>query len=227
MTKCLIQDFEKQKKLKTCIIEVTVEPDASTACYFLSAALLQNKDFTLSGLGKQALQPDVHFYKFLKKLGANIVCDENQIKISKKTISPLKGGFVFDFSPFSDQALTAAVLSVFADEPITITGIAHIRNHESNRISCLVQNFKSFGWKIDEHADGFTVYPVPFSRFKTQIGAWHTHHDHRFAMSGALLKLKNNKIKIQNPSCVSKTCPKFFEYFRACGQLSSRGLTAG
>ena len=77
-------------------------------------------------------------------MGAHIQVDDNTINIYKRDSYIINGGFSYDFSLMSDQALTAGVLALFADAPIEITGISHIRSHESNRIACLTQNFQKF-----------------------------------------------------------------------------------
>lgn len=146
-------------------------------------------------------------------MGAHIELSENKITIHKRENFEIKGGFCYDFSLMSDQALTAGVLALLADAPIEITGIAHIRYHECNRIACLVQNFQKFGFLIEEKLDGFIVYPKA-NHLKNISGIWETHDDHRFAMSGALISSVNPNILIDNKKCVAKTAPTFFEKTR-------------
>jgi len=209
MTLSILNQFNEKKSDNT-LKEIHIEPDASTACYYLAIAFLHNFPLTIHGLGKNSLQPDVLFCQFLKKLGASLSIGKNAIKVNKRTNTKIYGGFVSDFSLISDQALTAGVLALFADKPIQITGVSHIRKHESNRIDCFVKNFKNLGWNISEHWDGFTIYPFLLKKFKMQSGTWKTYHDHRFAMSGFILSSINSKIIIENPECISKTCPRFF-----------------
>ncbi len=220
MTKSTIQMFKEQKKnlpktiAKTKLfegIEVTVEPDASSASYFLAAAFLHNFNLTVNDLGTNSLQPDIEFCEFLKKLGACIDVLENQIVLHKRSETTISGGFSYSFLPMSDQALTAAVLALFANAPITITGIAHIRHHESDRIAGLIKNFNAFNWKITEKNSEITIYPLAQKSFQISTGTWFTYNDHRFAMSGQILNSLNPKIKIENKQCVKKTYPQFFD----------------
>lgn len=187
-----------------------IEPDASTACYFISLAVLHNFELTIENLGSDSIQPDLLFIDFLKKMGAHIEIFKNEIKVFRRNSTMLSGGFASDFNTHSDQALTAAILAIFADAPIEITGIAHIRNHECDRISSLVSNFKSLGIEIIEKQDGFIVFPL---KDKTKIvgKTWKTFEDHRFAMCGFLLASMCENIRIQNPACVKKTAPDFFK----------------
>ena len=209
MTLNMFSKFNEQNS-HNAIKEIYVEPDASSACYYLAVAFLHNFPLTLHGLGKNSRQPDILFCQFLKKIGASLTIGKNTIKVHKREHTKIHGGFICDFSLISDQALTAGVLALFADKPIQITGVSHIRKHESNRIDCLVDNFKNLNWNISEHQDGFTIYPLLFENFKIQSGIWKTYHDHRFAMSGFILSSINPRITVENPACVSKTCPRFF-----------------
>lgn len=189
--------------------EFFVEPDASTACYFLALAFIHNFSLVIDGLGSSSLQPDVQFCDFLQRMGAYIELESHKIIVHKRESQSIKGGFTYDFSMMSDQALTAGVLGLFADDKIEITGVGHIRHHESDRILCLVKNFQKLGLTIFEKADGFIVPRQGGSLTKIK-GIWNTHHDHRFAMSGFLLTSINPDITIENPKCTSKTSPTFF-----------------
>jgi 3-phosphoshikimate 1-carboxyvinyltransferase len=190
--------------------EFFVEPDASTACYFLALAFIRNIAIKINGLGTYSLQPDVLFCNFLSKMGAHIQLQERSVTVHQRSSPCIKGGFEYDFSEMSDQALTAGVLALFADDAIEISGVSHIRHHESDRIRCFVQNLKSLGLHAYEKTDGFIVSKQlqPLADIK---GIWETHDDHRFAMSGFLLSVVYPGIKIANQHCVTKTAPTFFD----------------
>ena len=150
-------------------------------------------------------------------MGANIKISENEVFVSKKeNFSKPKGNFTFDFSLYSDQALTMGAIGLFADGPILITGVSHIRHHESDRISCFVKNILSLGLKIDELPDGFKIYPIEknLNEIKGEFETW---EDHRFAMTGFLISSKLNQVSIQNPKCVEKTAPQFFNQVQELG----------
>lgn len=197
--------------------EYVVEADASTSCYFISLAFLHNFNLEIMNLGANTLQPDFQFVYFLQQLGAHIEIFPDKIVVVKKQdyLRP-KGGFEFDFSLLSDQALTMGIIGLFADSPISVRGISHIRHHESDRIACLVKNIRNLGFKIDEYSDGFKVYPM-HENFVTTEGQFPTWNDHRFAMSGFILCSFLNNIVLLNPKCVEKTAPHFFQQVQNLG----------
>lgn len=189
--------------------EFFVEPDASTACYFLALAFIHNFPLIIEGLGSASLQPDVLFCDFLSKMGAHIEVQKHRLIVHKRDSNQINGGFSYDFSLMSDQALTAGVLALWAEDTIEIFGVSHIRHHESDRIQCLIENFQRLGLIIIETSDGFMV-PKQNKNLLNIKGLWGTHHDHRFAMSGFLLTSMNPRVTIEDQLCVTKTSPTFF-----------------
>ena len=115
-------------------------------------------------------------------------------------------GLTVDMSSCSDQAITLAAIAPFADSPVTITGIGHIRGQESDRLSAITENLTAMGIRCDERADSITIYPgVP------KPAHIKTHDDHRLAMGFAVTGLFAEGIVIENPSCCKKTFAEFFE----------------
>ncbi len=115
-------------------------------------------------------------------------------------------GLTVDMSSCSDQAITLAAIAPFADSPVTITGIGHIRGQESDRLSAITENLSAMGIRCDERADSITIYPgVP------KPAHIKTHDDHRLAMGFAVTGLFAEGIVIENPSCCKKTFAEFFE----------------
>ena len=196
-----------------------VEADASTACYFMAFAYLHSFDLTISNLGSKTLQPDLGFAKFLERLGAKIEVSHSEVFVqgsATKGVRP-RGGFHADFSAMSDQSLTAGVVALFADAPIEISGVEHIRKHESDRIAGLVANLNALGVIASEKRDGFTVHPVSEENISNIAGHWQTFHDHRFAMTGFLVASRCPGVEILAPECVEKTAPDFFAEFSRLG----------
>jgi 3-phosphoshikimate 1-carboxyvinyltransferase len=191
-----------------------IEADASTACYFFAIAVVFDLDLEVTNLGSSTLQPDLRFTKFLERLGARFEIQSHSVRHVPRGSRELLGGFEMDFSDMSDQALTAGVLALFANAPIRIFGIGHIRKHESDRISCFVENVVALGVTANEEPAGFTVAPLsPEGGAQGAcglVGVWKTHRDHRFAMSGAILAMLAPGVSIENPSCCEKTAPGFF-----------------
>jgi 3-phosphoshikimate 1-carboxyvinyltransferase len=112
----------------------------------------------------------------------------------------------------SDQTLTLAVLSIFADAPVSLTGAAHIRQHECDRISAICKELGKLSIKVEEKQDGLTVYPG------TPVPATlDPHDDHRMAMALSLISSRIDGISIANPGCVSKTLPDYYERLQQLG----------
>ena len=109
-------------------------------------------------------------------------------------------------SAFSDQALTLAAIAPFADAPITITGIGHIRLQECDRIAAIVNNLTALGIKVEEKTDEVTIYPGVSKGCELK-----TYEDHRVAMSFALTGLRTEGVRILNPSCCKKTFAEYFD----------------
>ena len=115
-------------------------------------------------------------------------------------------GLTVDMSSCSDQAITLAAIAPFADSPVTITGIGHIRGQESDRLSAIAENLTAMGIRCEERADSITIYPgVP------KPAHIKTHDDHRLAMGFAVTGLFAEGIVIENPFCCKKTFAEFFE----------------
>lgn len=184
-----------------------IEPDMSAAAYFFALASILGVSISVCGVKDNMLQGDTKFIALLEKMGAaKTYSDNGDIILTGAENGKLKGGFTIDMSSFSDQALTLAAIAPFADAPITITGIAHIRLQECDRIKAISQNLSTLGIKTDECENSITIYP------KTPIGGIiETFEDHRVAMSFALTGLKTEGIKIKNPQCCKKTFAEYFD----------------
>ena len=115
-------------------------------------------------------------------------------------------GITVDMNDFSDQALTLAAMAPFAEGPVTITHIAHIRRQESNRIDAIVSNLTAAGIRCEELPDGVRIYPGTPKPCRIA-----TFEDHRVAMSFSLFGLRAPGIVIENPQCCGKTFEDYFD----------------
>jgi 3-phosphoshikimate 1-carboxyvinyltransferase len=106
----------------------------------------------------------------------------------------------------SDTVQTLSAVALFAQGPTRISGVGHIRHKETDRISALATELRKFGTKVDEAAEGLTIMPASLHGAKID-----TYHDHRMAMSLALVGLKVPGVVINDPGCTSKTYPNFFQ----------------
>ncbi len=184
--------------------DLVVEADASTATYFAALAAVTGGDVTLANIGSGTRQPDFGFLDILARLGCHVEKSHDSARVACS--GPLKGGFTIDMKPLSDATLTLAAIAPFADAPITITNVGHIRHHESDRIAAICIELARAGIRVEERRDGLTVYPgtPKFARHET-------YEDHRVAMSLAVMGAGGSGVELKDPGCVSKTCPSFFE----------------
>jgi len=180
-----------------------VEPDASSAHYFLAAAALTGGRVRVEGLGRDSLQGDVRFADVLAEMGAQVEWAPESVEV----VGPGRlGGVDADMNAISDTASTLAVLGPFADGPVRIRNIAHVRWQESDRLRAVATELGRLGVRVEESADGVAVYPSRITPASVR-----TYDDHRIAMSFALIGLKVPGIRILDPGCVAKTFPDYFE----------------
>ena len=190
--------------------DLTVEADASTATYFAALAAVTGGQITIANLTPGTLQPDYGFMAVLERLGCTVANGGDGVTI----VGPdcLRGGFTVDMRPLSDAAPTLAAIAPFADSPITITGVEHIRHHECDRIDAMCRSLSSLGVPVEEHPDGLTIRPA-----RPRLAVLDTFEDHRIAMSLSVLGAAAEGVELLNPACVSKTCPTFFDLIGSLG----------
>lgn len=185
-----------------------IEPDASAASYFWGAAAITGGMVTVEGLDRNAMQGDVAFCDCLAQMGCEVEYGTNQIAVKG---GPLRGASV-SMNAVSDTAQTLAVVALYADGPTTITGIAHNRHKETDRIGDLARELRRLGAEVDEFEDGLTITPRPLTPTAIE-----TYNDHRMAMSFAIAGLKTAGIVIKDPGCTRKTYPQFFHDLNRLG----------
>jgi 3-phosphoshikimate 1-carboxyvinyltransferase len=190
-----------------------VEPDASAASYFLAAAAICGGRVTVEGLGEASLQGDAHFADVLATMGAGVDRSAGGTTVSGP--ARLAGLGDVDLSAMPDMAQTLAAVAVFADAPTRVRGIGFIRGHETDRIAATVRELRRCGVDAREEPDGFVVHPgMP------RAAQVRTYDDHRMAMSFALLGLRVPGIAIEDPGCVAKTFPGYWD---TVDRLRARG----
>lgn len=183
-----------------------IEADANTASYFLALAALTGGDVTVANLSPTSGQPALKFLDVLARMGCEI---RRGAAVSARGRGlPLRGSFSIDMRAMAESALTLGVLAVFADGPVTMTNLAHIRGHETDRLAALAALLRQTGCRVEEFPDGATVWPA--AKNSLIDAAIDPRDDHRLAMSFALLGAAGRGITVRNPRCVDKTCPDFF-----------------
>ncbi|MCY3743377.1 MAG: 3-phosphoshikimate 1-carboxyvinyltransferase [Candidatus Poribacteria bacterium] len=182
-----------------------IEPDASNASYFFAAAALTGGRVTVQHLNLDSAQGDLQFVHILEQMGCRTTVSDTGITVTGPR--ELKGIDV-DMRTISDTALTLAAIAPFADSKVTIRNIEHTRWQETDRIHAMVTELRKLGVPVVEHQDGLEISPALITP-----AAIDTYEDHRVAMAFSLIGLKTPGIQINNPECVSKTFPNYFEVF--------------
>ena len=188
--------------------DVWVEGDASSASYFLAAGLLGGGPVRVDGVGRASVQGDVHFTRVLAAMGAKIDFGDNWIEASGRT--PLQP-FDLDMNLIPDAAMTSAVLALFAKGPCTLRNIASWRVKETDRIAAMAMELRKFNATVEEGPDWLRVAPP--TKWPTQPVAVDTYDDHRMAMCFSLASFGPTPVRINEPQCVAKTFPRYFDEF--------------
>lgn len=193
--------------------EIEVEADASTSSYFAALPAVLGGSVELPNLVRRSRQPDIRFLEILELFGCTVIWNgETGVTVRRDPSRPLIGGHVLDLNDCSDVALTVAAVSVFADAPVEIRGVEHIRHHECDRISALTLALAAMGIGVDEHSDGWTIHPGCPSYAEVC-----TMDDHRVAMALSVVGLAASGVSLDHPDCVAKTCPQFYDLIGSLG----------
>jgi len=193
--------------------EIRVEGDASSASHFLAAGAIGGGPVRVEGVGRGSIQGDIRFTEVLEKMGAKISWGEDWIEASagRGKLKPIDA----DLNHIPDAAMTAAVTALFADGTSTLRNIASWRVKETDRIAAMAAELRKLGAVVEEGADSIRITPPAALRSATIA----TYDDHRMAMSFSLAALGGIKVRIDDPDCVAKTFP---EYFEALASISRR-----
>ncbi|PYI52088.1 3-phosphoshikimate 1-carboxyvinyltransferase [Paenibacillus flagellatus] len=193
--------------------DTAVEADASTACYYLAFAALTGRSVRVDNLPPETRQPDAGFVRLLERMGCAVDETGGGVEVRGPAGGRLRGGFAVSMKEMSDQTMTLAALAPFADGPIAIGDVAHIRGHECDRIAATCESLRRLGIDAEERRDGLTIRPGT----PKPSGALPTYDDHRMAMSLALIGARVPGVRLLDPGCVSKTNPPFFDELRRLG----------
>ena len=190
---------------------IHVEGDASSASYFLAAGAIAKGPVRVEGVGQDSIQGDVRFVEALRLMGASVTMGETWIEA--KSNGALKA-IDADFNHIPDAAMTIAVAALYADGPSTLRNIGSWRVKETDRIAAMATELRKLGATVEESADSLRITPPA----QMQSAAIDTYDDHRMAMCFSLASLdgaarKGSKVRINDPKCVAKTFPDYFDAF--------------
>jgi len=189
---------------------IHVEADASSASYFIAlGAIAEGDGIRIQGVGADSIQGDIRFMEAAAQMGAKITSGPNWLEIHRGAW-PLKG-ITLDCNHIPDAAMTLAVMALYADGPTTLRNIASWRVKETDRIVAMATECRKLGATVEEGPDWITVHPLQPKQW--QAASIHTYDDHRVAMcfSLAAFNAAQVPVRIEDPKCVAKTFPDYFE----------------
>ena len=186
--------------------DLTIEPDLSNAAPFLAAALVAGGRVTVPNWPAATTQVGDHLRELLPAFGATVTTDGSSLTV---TGAGRITGVTLHVPEAGELAPTLVGLAALADSPSEITGIGHIRHHETDRIAALVAEVRGLGGDAEELPDGIAVRPAPL-----RGGLWRAYADHRMATTGALVGLRVPGVEVDDIDSTAKTLPQFAELWR-------------
>ena len=194
---------------------IAVEGDASSASYFLAAGVLgagNGAAVRVEGVDAHSIQGDVAFARVLEQLGADIDWGDGWIEARglRAGVAALAGGDI-DCVAIPDAAMTLAITALFAAAPTRLLGIGSWRVKETDRIAAMATELRKLGATVDAGDDWLRVHPLAAADWRSASVA--TYDDHRMAMCFSLASFGPVDIRIEDPGCVAKTFPGYFDAF--------------
>ncbi|CAB3652389.1 3-phosphoshikimate 1-carboxyvinyltransferase [Trinickia soli] len=192
---------------------IMVEGDASSASYFLAAGAIGGGPVRVAGVGRDSIQGDVAFADALTAMGANVTIAQDWIEV--RGVGHDHGQLEavdMDFNLIPDAAMTIAVCALFARGTTVLRNIGSWRVKETDRIAAMAKELRKVGATIEEGADFLVVTPPARLTPNAQID---TYDDHRMAMCFSLVSLGGVPVRINDPKCVGKTFPEYFDRFKS------------
>lgn len=186
--------------------DVAIEPDLSNAAPFLAAALVTAGEVTVTGWPESTTQVGDQLRTLLPQFGG--VAELTGAGLTVRGTGRIDG-VTLDLSEAGELAPTLIGLATLASSPSEITGIGHIRHHETDRLAALVTEINRLGGNAVELEDGIRITPQALHG-----GTWRTYEDHRMATTAALIGLAVDGVQIENVETTAKTLPQFVELWQ-------------
>jgi 3-phosphoshikimate 1-carboxyvinyltransferase len=185
-----------------------VEGDWSNASYFLAAGAVGTRPVLLKGLAADSLQGDRVIMDILSQMGASIKVNFDGILVEPGRLR----GVEVDMGRCPDLVPTVAAVAAFAASPTTIMNVAHLRIKETDRLAACATEVARTGCETETTDDSLVIRPAALPRGREV--EFSTYNDHRMAMSMSLFELAGIKVSLDNPACVGKSFPGFFEEWK-------------
>jgi 3-phosphoshikimate 1-carboxyvinyltransferase len=180
-----------------------IEPDLSGAAPFLAAALVTGGSVTVPGWPHSTTQPGDQLRALLTEMGGRCTLGTDGLTV---TGTGTVHGLSADLSEVGELTPALVALAALADSPSRLTGVGHIRGHETDRIGALAQELTKLGAEVEELDDGLMIYPKGLTG-----GVFQTYADHRMAHAAAIIGLAVPGVELDDVGCTSKTMPEFPE----------------
>jgi 3-phosphoshikimate 1-carboxyvinyltransferase len=181
---------------------IEVEPDLVNSAPFLAAALITGGTVTIAGWPSRTAQPAEHIVTLLSAMGADCARGPDGLTV---TGTGTVRGITVDLRDSNEVAPVLTAVAAVASSPSVLTGIGHMRTHETDRLAALRTEINALGGDVRELPDGLEVRPRPL----TAAGVFDSYHDHRMVMTAAVLGLAVPGIRVANAGTVAKTFPEF------------------
>ncbi|GAA3751331.1 3-phosphoshikimate 1-carboxyvinyltransferase [Spinactinospora alkalitolerans] len=181
--------------------EIAVEPDLSNAAPFLAAALLTGGRVTVRDWPRRTTQPGDALREIFAEMGGDVAFDEEGLTL--RGTGEIRG-ISADLREVGELTPTVAAVAALAATPSRLTGIAHLRRHETDRIAALVREINDLGGDAEELPDGLVIRPRPLHG-----GVFGSYDDHRMATSGAVIGLVVPGVEVEDIATTGKTLPDF------------------
>jgi len=196
-----------------------VEADASSASYFIALGAIaagreEPRGIHISGLGADSIQGDIRFTEAARLMGAQVQSGPNYLAIQRGEPGegwPLKA-IDLDCNHIPDAAMTLAIMALYASGTTTLRNIASWRVKETDRLTAMATELRKLGATVEEGSD-FLRITAPATAADWRAASIHTYDDHRMAMCFALAAFNpaGLPVRIEDPKCVAKTFPDYFE----------------
>ncbi len=180
-----------------------IEPDLSNAVPFLAAAVVSGGSVRIAGWPATSIQPADAILGILEKLGSVVRHSSSYLEVQG---AKSYGGFEVDLHDVGELAPAVAALAALAvpGSVSKLTGIAHLRGHETDRLAALSAEITGLGGRCEEAPDGLVITATPLSG-----GLWRSYADHRMATAGAIVGLRVPGVEVEDIATTSKTLPNF------------------
>lgn len=185
-------------------LDVDIEPDLSNAGPFLAAALVAGGTVTVQGWPEHTTQVGARMAEILRDMGGRV--SQSPTSLTVEGGAGIRG---ITLDEASELAPTVAAVAALADSETVLTGIAHLRGHETDRLAALVAEINALGGNATETDDGLIIRPAPLTG-----GLWHAYEDHRMATAGAIIGLAVEGLTVDDIASTGKTLPQFTELWK-------------